>query len=501
MLIFCDNIVAIMVALLTCTYAWLFGGIVADSLVGTIPWIWVILLECMLCFPQRHSDETSYVARERAWRTLKKDPLTWVVAGFSLLLLIPFVNTGLCPICDYPLIAQGVSPDPAVPFLPWCVNRWNHLNVVMWFIPALTAMLATKHCLAKRGKRLVIEIVVWSGALLAVLGFVQQVLGAETPLWSDIFGERRAYFFSTFGYPNMGGDYFTTIFALAIGLWRWRFDKIRKDAKSHSGSGGKSGHKVFWRKHFMLIPAVICFFAALTTLSRAAIILVTLLAILFFAHTFMCIFVTLPKPKRVKACAWSLFALIGILLSVVMFMPEDLQNEVDTLNTDAVLERVTGKGQYHVRVATELWKDAPLFGIGGWGYKHLCLSKMTEDELKHIQQVGGVNVHNDYLQFLAEHGIAGFGCLVAIVVMLVWPLGRVWRALMNTVRFSTSRHKPPKPVAIFVLPAPVFCILAAAVASFIHGFGDCPFRSPAVLTLFFVELAAMDGFLPKLREE
>ena len=44
-------------------------------------------------------------------------------------------------------------------------------------------------------------------------------------------------------------------------------------------------------------------------------------------------------------------------------------------------------------------------------------------------------------------------------------------------------------------------ILAGATATFIHGFGDCPLRSPAVLSLFFIELAAMDGFLPRLREK
>ena len=48
--------------------------------------------------------------------------------------------------------------------------------------------------------------------------------------------------------------------------------------------------------------------------------------------------------------------------------------------------------------------------------------------------------------------------------------------------------------------APAFCILMAAVATVIHAFGDCPLRSPAVLTLFFVSLAAVDGFLPKIQE-
>ena len=165
-----------------------------------------------------------------------------------------------------------------------------------------------------------------------------------------------------------------------------------------------------------------------------------------------------------------------------------------------MLDRVTGKGQYHVRVATQIWKDHFLFGVGGWGYKHFCIQYMTDKELRQLQMVGGINVHNDYLQFLAEHGIAGFGLLVAVVLLMLWPLGRIWRVLVESVRFVPTKQQPPQPILIFVLPAPVFCILATAVATLIHSFGDCPLRSPAVLSLFLVSLAAVDGYLPRIKE-
>ena len=503
MLFLYDSVVALHVAVVACAFAWLYGGIVAGALLPVMPPLTLILVELMLCFPQRHANETTYEARARVWGKLARDPLTWVSVGLLLLLLVPFLNKGLCPICDYPEIAAGREAEPPVPFLPFCVNRLHHLNVVMWFAPALAAMLAVKHALLKRGKRLVLELVVWNGLALAALGFVQQVTEAKAPLWSSLFdGGEHAYFFSTFGYPNMGGDYFTTLFALAVALWRWKYDEARKDAANERREGAaRVGHQAFWARHAMLIPAVFFFFAALTTLSRASILLVTILAILFFVHTFVCVFKNLPKPLRVKASAVALCALILIAFSVFAFMPEDLQREVNTLNTTEVLDRVTGKGQYHTRVAFEVFKDAPLFGVGGWGYKHLCIPKMTEKELRNIQQVGGINVHNDYLQFLAEHGIVGFGCMVAIVVMLLWPLGAVWKAMMNSIRFIPPKEQPPRPVQIFVIPAPVFCILAGATATFIHGFGDCPLRSPAVLSLFFIELAAMDGFLPRLHEK
>ena len=497
-----DNVVTIMVAVVACTLAWLFGGTRAEYLTPVAPWLAAILLELMLCFPQRHRGETTFAARARVWRALKRDPLAWTVVGFLALLMIPFFNTGLCAVCDYQAIQfEGASPEPTIPFIPYCVNRLHHLNVVMWFVPALIALLAVRHALCKRGKRLLVELIVWNGVGLVAVGFLQQVTGASAPLWlkTDV---PQAYFFSTFGYPNMGGDYFTTLFGLAVGLWRWNLDSIRAEKKSKGGDKApEANHARFWKKHYLLIPAVLFFFAALATLSRAAIILVSLLALVFVVHSFTCFFARLSRARRVRAIAISLLSLVLIALCAVFCTPESLQNEVGTLGATEVLDRVTGKGQYHVRVATEIWKDNALFGCGGWGYKHLCIPRMTEQELRHIQVTGGINVHNDHLQFLAEHGLVGYGCLVAIVVLLFLPVVRQLKKMVAAVRFIPVRDQPPRPVSLFVVPAPVFCIILTATATFVHGFGDCPLRSPAVLTLFFVSLAAMDGFMPHLVED
>ena len=496
-----DNIAAIMTAVLASALAWIYGGSYGPALIPVVPWLFALLLELMIVFPQRHAGETTYDARARVWDELKTDPLTWLVVAFLALLLVPFFNVGLCPICDYPKIAEGVNPAPTIPVIPYCVNRLHHLNVVMWFFPALTAMLAVKHTLLKRGKRNFLVMVVLSGIGLAVLGFVQQVCGAEAPLWSKAFGDAKAYFFSTFGYPNMGGDYFTTLFCLAVALWRYRVEEIRRDEHSRDSTAKGSGNRFFWVKHLWLVPATIFFFAALTTLSRAAIILVSVLAIVFFIHSGISFLREMSRVKRVKALAVAFVVFVVMVLGIMTLTPKALQQEVDSLNTTEVLDRVSGRGQYHTRVATEIWKDNFLFGCGGWGYRHLCIPKMTDEELAHIQQVGGINVHNDYLQFLAEHGIIGFGLLVAMVVLLVKPVFSLWRRLVKAARFLPAKQRPARPIQIFALPAPVFAIYGAAVATLIHSFGDCAMRSPAVLTLFFCELAAADGFMPYEKSE
>ena len=512
-----SNVAAIHVFVVCALFAWLFGGTRAEYILPVMPWVTVLLLEAMICFPQHHDGETTYEARERVWDAMRKDPLVWASLGLIGLLAIPFVNFGLCPVCDYPAIQAGADPNPIIPFFPFCVNRLEHLNVFLWFAPTLVAVVAAKHALLKSGKRALLSMIVWNGLALGVLGAVQQMTAAQGPLWIEACFQ-KAYFFSTFGYPNMAGDYFTTLFGLSVGLWRWNLDEMARGAKSeilaataadgsvehrhrhrHGSSGSGVGKVRFWKKHYFLIPAVIFFFCALDTLSRASVMLVTALAIIFFLHTFISFFSKMKRSQRVKSGAVSVAVLVLIALCAVMFMPKDLQREVDSLDTVGVLDRVTGKGQYHVRVATEIWKDNWLFGVGGWGYRHFSLQYMTDKELRQVQSVGGANVHNDFLQFLAEHGIVGFGLMLTVVVLLLVPLGKVWRAMLDSVRFIPTKEQPPQPVQIFVVPAPAFCILATSVATVIHGFGDCILRSPAVLSLFLVSLAAMDGFLPRIK--
>lgn len=503
-----NNIVAIHAALVACAFAWLWGGMRGAELVPVMPWLWALLAEVMLCFPERHSaDESTYQARERVWKAMKRDPLVWVEIGFLLLLVIPFANNGLCPSCDIALIAEGADPRPHVGFLPFCVSRLNHLSVFLWFLPTLTMVTAVRHSLTKSGKRHFCEMLVWNAALLSLLGFVQQVAGAPGPLWwdgGDIFA--RPYFFSVFGYPNAGGAFFASAFALSVGLWRRHAEDVRHAYHKEQKRRTESKHSVFWKKHYMVIPTLLIFFAALNTLSRAAILLVCSAAFLLAVHAIVCTLWRLKRAARVKAGAVMALGVVILAILVSLFTPQKVTREINSIrSSNEILDRVTSRGEYHSRVAMDLFWDHPIFGCGGWGYAHLSPTKMTEDEIKGISNVwsaGGANVHNDYLQFLCEHGAVGFCGLVAIVVLLLLPVGKTWSTLYGQTRFETDRAKlPPKPRAVFALPAGAFAVLVGVLVILIHAFADCPMRSPAVLALFFGELAALPGFLPHVQVE
>mgnify|MGYP003288017967 CR=1 FL=1 len=47
---------------------------------------------------------------------------------------------------------------------------------------------------------------------------------------------------------------------------------------------------------------------------------------------------------------------------------------------------------------------------------------MTDEEKAEIQEIGGINVHNDYMQFLCEHGAVGTLLLISILLGLLIPI-------------------------------------------------------------------------------
>jgi len=500
-----NNIVAIHAALVVGAFAWLWGGMRGPVLVPVMPWLVALLAEAMLFFPERRGpDESTYLARDRVWKAMRSDPFVWVELVLLVLLVIPFVNTGLCPSCDARAIAQGVNPRPLIPFLPYCVAPKHHLTVFLWLLPAMTAVTAVKHSLTKSGKRLFCEMVVWNAAALAVLGFIQQIAGAPGPLWWNGGSTLvKPYFFSTFGYPNAGGSFFASCFALSVACWRRYADDVRAEYKEQQKRRTESKHRLFWRKHYMLIPTLLVFFGALNTLSRAAILLVSFEAVVLAVHAAVSTLARLKKAQRVRMGALMALTIVIIAILVSMFTPQSVRKEIDSINgSREVLNRVTSKTEYHSRVALDLFWEHPLFGCGGWGYAHLSPTKMTEKEMEVVKSgwgQGTANVHNDYLQFLVEHGAVGFACLVAMAVLLLLPSCRIWAALYKASRFA--QHRPPPPRAIFALPGGAFAVLIGALAVLIHAFGDCPMRSPAVLSLFYCELAALDGFLPRLKTE
>ena len=524
---------------------WIRGGTNGDMLVPTVPWLLALVFEVLICFPQRHYGEDAVQARQRCWRRVGRDPVFFLTLLFLVVVLgIPFLNKGMCPTCDYdtimanltpaefeqlPDILADKAPNPPVPFAPFCVNLRQHFEVLMWFLPSLVAMLAARHALLRSGKRMLVEMLVWNAAALAVFGFVQRATGAKfVMMWDETaynalrdsvrqasglsYAHPNPDFFATFGYPNMGGCFFMLAFAMSLGVWMTRVREVEAEPKSSKAEVTRQRLLLrFIRSHYALVPVSINFIAVLFTFCRAAILMsLGIAAFAFIYYILRMLLARVDRARQVQRAAFNFVGAVLLLLAGVVFAPDrkgvsdgtavDISGELKTISTIGLLDRVTGKNEHQPRIALELVKKYPVFGCGGWGYKHLSLNQMTPDDLKNPQAIGAANVHNDYLQFLCEHGIVGLGCLVAIFFCLIVPIFRDWGRLYRAARFLSPEAAPASPRAIYCFPPGAFWILVGCFAVAFHAVADAPLRSGAVLSLFFVSLACADGYLPHQSE-
>lgn len=521
--------------------AWIRGGTHGGLLVPTVPWLLALVFEVLICFPQRYFGEDAVQARQRCWRRVGRDPVFFLTLLFLVVVLgVPFLNKGLCPTCDYdtimasltpaefeqlPEILEEKAPNPLIPYAPFCVNVRQHLEVLMWFLPALTAMLAARHALLRHGKRMLVEMLVWNAAALAAFGFVQRATGAKfVMMWDQaeydalVAAVREASgigyarpdpdFFATFGYPNMAGCFFMLAFALSLGVWMTRVREVEQEPQSSKAEVTRQRLLLrFIRSHYALIPVVVNFLAVLFTFSRAAISLSLGIAVLAFLYYILrMLLARVDRARQIKRAAFNFVGAVLLLLVGVVFAPDrktdsvtaarDVSGELGTITTLGLLDRVTGKYDYQSRIALALFKKYPVFGCGGWGYKHLSLNLLQKEDMKGPQAIGTANVHNDYLQFLCEHGAVGLGCLVGIFFCLVVPIFREWGRLYRSARFLSPDNAPSSPRAIYCFPPGALWILIGCFAVAFHAVADAPLRSGAVLSLFFVSLACADGYLP-----
>ncbi|MBQ0033631.1 MAG: O-antigen ligase family protein [bacterium] len=441
------NAAPVLVALAVAAVAWAIGGSLSGLLFKVAPVSLACLMAATFLWPQRLPGESFAEARVRVRRSLWSDPLTWIALGLVVLLLIPLANVGLCWQCDAAQIAAGADPAPPVAWLPSCLNRREHLPVPVWFLLALSVMLAVRHGLMFEGRHRFLDLLVWNSVALAVLGFLQRAAHAPGPLGLSIGGALPTWkFFSAFGYANFAAAYFTAMLCVALALW--------------------AGDVAEGRRFGIPVRAFVLYCAALGTLSRTAIVFAPLAAAA--GAVFACVVLVRRIRAGMRGGHWRFLVVAGAVAAcAAAFELDGVRGEVAALEPSAVSQRMVDRAQYRRRAAIGLWKDNKLFGCGGLGYMHLCTTKMTAEELKSQEMEGGAFVHNDYLQFLCEHGAVGFGLMVVLLVALLRPLWGGWRR---------------SPAAVFVALG-VFAVL-------LHALWDCPLRCPSVLMTLFGLLAA-----------
>lgn len=115
-------------------------------------------------------------------------------------------------------------------------------------------------------------------------------------------------------------------------------------------------------------------------------------------------------------------------------------------------------GRFHFwNVALRIFLDHPFLGAGLDSFATAYPRYDTWNGSFRVEQA-----HNDYLQILADAGIAGFACVAAFVVLLI-------KKSLRVIRDEDERYR--RAVAVGAL--------AGCVGILVHSFFDFPLRTPA----------------------
>lgn len=495
--------VALHVALLIVYASWAKGGS-SPYYSWALPWLALGIIEVMFLFPPSKEFENPAIATKRMIRNILLDPVTYIGLALVGFLTVQWANGPRVRSLDED--GSFVFSDPPCPSLPFCVEQDLALQVLFWFIAIVVAVIAVRHALKPSARYVLLKLIVANGALLSILGFVQNPNFAQSGeiLWCipvDV------YYFSTFGYPNHAGAFFELTTAINIGL----VIRALGDVEHSDGLG------------WMSIALLANIAGALGSLSRAALILTAGILLIGLLYALIYLFRRISSGKYMCLLVFSLVILAACAAFALMpgsplakeaatIIPKDKPAvEATTLSSgliddsslpdanQSIIGKVwdsvykLGDRQLLADAALSIWKKHPWAGVGGWGFRQYVAGEVGEEKWEYLQSAGRANVHNDPIQFLCEHGAIGFGLMFALFVALVVHTFMRFGGLKRSIDFSTGGTR-----SWFASVSPVvWMTFAGCGAVIVHSTLDLPFRSVAISLVFFVSLACLPAFLPR----
>ncbi len=464
--------VAIHVALMVVYSAWARGGS-SPYYLWAIPWLCLGLVEMVLLLPPKRRDESPQTAFRRLLQGILLDPVVYICLALLVFLTIQWLN-GPCELVEVASAQSGWDYSaPPYPALPFCVNQGEAWQVLVWFLAVSAAVIAIRHAVRPSARHFILKLFVANGALLSILGFAQILTCPGKLYW---YRPMPVYYFSTFGYPNHAGTFFVMMTAIGLGLL---FRAL--GSKAHR-------HDLPW-----LVPAVFLNAAGIyASLCRAAILLGSGLIVAGLIYGFFYLLGRLSKIKVfVAAAIIAALAVSGSILALVPGSP--LKKEIDSIDFSHLSSVYEGDRQELADAALDIWKDHPWTGVGGWGFRRYVGLYIPEERWGYLREHGRANVHNDALQFLCEHGMIGFGLIVALALALlahgIACLPRIRREVDETTGKTRTWLGSVSPC--------VWASLAAIIAMAVHSTIDLPFRSITNTLVWFILLACLPGFMPK----
>jgi O-antigen ligase len=447
--------------------AWMRGG-TRIELMGPVPWIALAAMLAMLFKPGTRNAETLTTARMRVWRNLLADPILFVGVAFIFMLWLQWWNGPRAEVFDVSSWSWIFAPPPKPTLALFCVNRDDALEMLLWFIPLYAILLVIRNGFSRTQKKDLLQLLLANAAMLALLGFAQYYSRSTGIYWMT---QLKGHFFAAFGYQNHAAAFFVLSAFLGVGiLLRGALRKKLEDDFP-------------W-----LVPAILlCMGGALFSKSRAGIILIGFLVGWGLIYGVF----RLRRPQQGAPIRLgllvSLVSFVGVMVYVASVVPGNpVKTEMTGTTVEGVVSRVAVEGDPLKQAALQMWQDHPWFGTGGWGFRRF-LPHYYKPADGSVYGAGQANVHMDPLQFLVEFGAIGAGMLLLTVLLLLAPVAKALRQVKKE-KAHDSRHwlmrVPPLGMAILVGLA---LILA-------HSLVDLPFRSPAILWMWFALLACAPEF-------
>ena len=440
--------------------AWARGGTRPELLPpAAVMAAFAVVLSVLL--PPKFHGEPYGAARVRMLKNTLRDPVFYLGLALLVLLGVQSLNSGRSPVFDAAVGKWNYGPPPW-PGWPSSVCRSESIQMLYWFGGAWLAVWDVRHGLDCKDRVRLLWALAGNGAVLALFGIVQYASGTQRILWTTPL---NCYFFASFGYSNHAGAYFTLLLAVSGGLL---LRAIRRQEWALIGMASAL--------------AMLNLAGATLSFSRAAILLAWGLVALGAFYGMLRAWREQSLTTRLNEVLLTVCAVAALVFLYDLTPANPVRRELSTISGQGFQSASPASRWVQIKVASHMWSDAPLFGVGGWGYRYFLGIYLPPARWNEIT-TGKANVHNDPLQFLAEFGAVGAGLLLAIWLVLLAP------ALRLLQRVKGLWHAPPLPVLL----------LAGTFLTLIHSMIDLPFRSPAILWLWLVCLACVPSLLKRTR--
>ena len=458
-----------------------------DGILEYLPLAWFAagLIEITLLFPSAKSGEEVYDARRRVFTSVRKDPVLILgIVGF-LFILFQTLN-GPRTISYNSFTSAWEFAEARIRDFPACIDQLLSVQGLFWNILTISAMLAIRNGIGKKGRLLVLKFLVAVSAGLSIYGLAT---------YAPMSPEAGPQPFATFPDPVTAGVYFFIHFCLSCSLFA---TEMGEAAEKHSGK---------WIPRLLLLAAVLNFVGTLYSLSCICIAAAVAALLILFVYSAVYLHRRIEPAKKVRMTAVG-FILLAVMayMHFIAYPANRIHERTDKITSGQwVTEEQTAEKQTLTAVAARMFRKNMVHGVGTWGYAiPECFGMYIEDsEWDNLpaSEDAPLTCHNDSLQFLAEYGIVGFAILVSPFLLLIFTslyrLGYEFRPKSKKMEDSTtSSEHETRPFTDRITPN-VLALIFAVTVPLVISFKFSIFRYPLIMLTWTVCLSVLSTLLPK----